>query len=149
MTEDNFHLGIKALIRNEEGKILLLRVNPKGLKKCSSYNGKSYWDIPGGRIHRGNTVEQTLRREIEEETGIKDVKSFQYFLMVLSNIRIPLKNGGDVGLILGVYLCDVENAQEIKLSDEHTACEWVGPREAAELLAFKYPQEFTSKIAKL
>ena len=33
MLEDCFHLGIKAIIRNGEGKILLLKVNPKQLKE--------------------------------------------------------------------------------------------------------------------
>ena len=65
MSEDIFHLGIKALIRNKHGEILLLHVDP------AAVGGKEYWDIPGGRVQRGHGVEETLRREIEEETGIR------------------------------------------------------------------------------
>lgn len=147
MNEDCFHLGIKALIRNEEGKILLLKVNPEKLRRCNGYNGEAYWDIPGGRIHRGDTVKETLRREVEEETGIKSIKSFKYFLMVLSNLRIPLQEGVDVGLILAAYICDVENVKEIKLSEEHSIWQWFTPQEASKLLEFKYPKEFTEKIS--
>lgn len=64
--EDSFHLGIKALIRNSDGKALLLKVNKEQLK---GYSGEAYWDIAGGRIHKNSTVEETLRREVEEETG--------------------------------------------------------------------------------
>lgn len=54
MSEDVFHLGVKAIIQNTDGKILLLKVN---LKKLKAFNGEAYWDIPGGRIKQGDSVE--------------------------------------------------------------------------------------------
>lgn len=56
--EDIFHLGIKALLRNEEGRVLLLKVNPKKLRG----EQRDYWDLPGGRIQKGDSVLDTLRR---------------------------------------------------------------------------------------
>jgi len=144
--EDKFHLGIKAIIRNSEGKILLLKTN---LKKLKGYAGEPYWDIPGGRIHKSSSVKETLRREVEEETGITSIQDFSPFTMVLSNnIRIPV---GDktVGLILSSYVCNVGNVSQIKLSDEHTEFGWFTPQEAEKLLAVKYPQEFVDKISEL
>lgn len=149
MNEDCFHLGIKALIRNEEGKILLLKINPEKLRRCNGYNGETYWDIPGGRIHRGDTIEKTLRREVEEETGITSIKSFSPFLMVLSPLRIPLEDDTDIGLILSTYICEVGKEGEIKLSKEHLEAKWFIPQEASKLLEFKYPKEFTEKISTL
>lgn len=145
MNEDVFHLGIKALIRNDSGKILLLKVN---LEKLQNHSLGAYWDIPGGRIHKDSTVEDTLRREVEEETGITSIKSFSKLDMVLSNIRIPLGDS-TLGLILGVYVCDVEKPFEIKISEEHTEAQWFDPKEAADLLKVKYPADFCSKIATL
>jgi len=143
--EDIFHLGIKAIIKNSKGEILLLKTNIANLK---GHKGKAYWDIPGGRIHKENMVEETLRREVKEETGISPIKSFKPFSMVLSNIRIPIKNGS-VGLILSSYICEVGNIKNIKLSDEHIEHKWFKPKEAAKLLEFKYPKEFVEKIAEL
>lgn len=143
-TEDVFHLGIKALIRNASGEILLLKVNPAKLKGTI----KEYWDIPGGRVQRGDTVEQTLRREVAEETGVTDIEDIQPLAMVLSNIRIPLQPE-DVGLILSVFTCSIRPDTPITLSDEHIDLGWFAPKEAAQLLQVKYPQEFTSKIEKL
>jgi 8-oxo-dGTP pyrophosphatase MutT (NUDIX family) len=142
--EDKFHLGIKALITNNEDKILLLKVNKEMLKE---HNGKPYWDMPGGRINKGCTVEETLKREIEEETGIKNVSNIKLVDMVLSNIRIPLDNE-DVGLILSVYECDIDNDADIVLSDEHTEYAWFTPLEASKLLEIKYPKEFTYIVAE-
>jgi 8-oxo-dGTP diphosphatase len=145
--EDIFHLGIKALIRNRSGEILLLKINKEALK---GYIGEAYWDIPGGRIHKNASVEQTLQREVEEETGLTGISHISKLDMVLSNsIRIPLKDGGDVGLILAIYICDVSNYETISISEEHTEYRWFSPADAAELLKIKYPAEFTDKIAKL
>lgn len=144
--EDTFHLGIKALIRNNAGEILLLKVNKELLK---GYFGEPYWDIPGGRIHKNSSVEETLKREIEEETGLTEISNITKLDMVLSNnIRIPLKAGTNVGLILAVYLCDVTNYENIIISDEHTDYKWFEPKKASDLLKVKYPTEFTDKIAQ-
>lgn len=145
MNEDLFQLGIKALITNSKGKILLLKVNPKKLK---NFTGKPYYDVPGGRIHRGSTVEETLKREVREETDISRIKSCKPFAMTLANIRIPYGTT-DVGLILSVYRCTVGNSPKIKLSEEHTEYGWFSPKRASELLRVKYPKEFTEKIAEM
>lgn len=145
MNEDSFHLGIKAIICNSDGKILLLKTNPAMLK---GYTGEPYWDIPGGRIQKNSNIEDTLKREVEDETGIASIKSFTPFSMVLSNVRIPVGENS-VGLILSSYICDIGQITEIKLSDEHVEYQWFEPKEAAELLKVKYPKEFIRKIAEL
>lgn len=145
MKEDIFQLGIKALITDDVGKLLLLKVNTD---KLSGYQGEAYWDIPGGRIERGATVEETLFREVEEETGIKDLGSVKTFIMVLSNIRIPFQDT-DTGLILCVKECKATTPVNVVLSDEHIDYGWFSPKEASLLLAYKYPPEFTDKIASL
>ncbi|AHB40170.1 TPA: NUDIX hydrolase [candidate division WWE3 bacterium] len=145
MNEDTFHLGIKALIKNKEGKVLLLRVN---LEQLKNHSLGAYWDIPGGRIHKNSSVEETLKREIEEETGITSITSFSKLDMVLSNIRIP-EGETSLGLILGIYICEVNDTTNIKISEEHTDAKWFDPKEAADLLKVKYPADFCSKIATL
>jgi 8-oxo-dGTP pyrophosphatase MutT (NUDIX family) len=145
--EDIFNLGIKALIRNKKGEILLLKVNPKKLINRSDWKGVAYWDIPGGRIKRGSSVNKTLLNEIKEEIGISNVKNIKSFAMVLSKIRIPLKNQRtSFGLILSAYTCEIPSNAKIKLSEEHVEAKWFTPKEASKLLAVKYPKEFTRKI---
>ena len=144
--EDIFHLGIKALIKNKEDKLLLLKVNPAMLKGKTQ---KPYWDIPGGRIKKGDSVEDTLKREVHEETGIENIKSFIPFNMVLSKIRIPMNDNTDVGLILGAYICEVDDVERIKISEEHIQAEWFSPLEASKLLTVKYPDDFCKMLQKL
>lgn len=140
--EDIFHLGVKALIRNGEGKILLLQVNKKVLTKTS----EAYWDIPGGRIQRGELPESALRREVQEETGIDVLENIRPFAMTLSNIRIPQESSSDVGLILWAFTCYAPTLETIKLSGEHTVHGWFGPAEVMKKLSFKYPLDFLKKL---
>ncbi len=144
-SEDVFHLGIKALIRNQQGKVLLMQVNPAKLHG----ERREYWDLPGGRIQKGDSVEDTLRREVVEETGLAEIANIQPVSMVLSNIRIPMGNNESVGLILSVYACTIPDDATITLSDEHIAYDWFTPDKAAELLRVKYPDGFCNAIGEL
>jgi hypothetical protein len=55
-SEDVFHLGIKVLIRNKAGEVLLMQVNPAKL------NGerKDYWDLSGRRVQKGDSNHTVL-----------------------------------------------------------------------------------------
>lgn len=145
MSEDLFHLGVKALIKNSGGKVLLLRVCPSKLHGES----KDYWDLPGGRVQYGETMEATLRREIQEEIGITSILNAYPLTMVLSNIRIPVEHNNSVGLILSIYTCTVPENIKIHISEEHISFEWQPPEKATLSLGYKYPAEFCKAIANI
>lgn len=138
--EKLFHVGVKALIENQRGDIILLKAPgwPKN-------NIPPHWDIPGGRIQEGQTVLEVLSREIEEETGITEIAEPKFFTAVISNHEIPLE-GKSLGLVMMVYKVKIPEDAEVALSEEHTAYEWVDKKEAARRLADKYPSEFTNLL---
>ncbi|MBD3362670.1 NUDIX domain-containing protein [Candidatus Dojkabacteria bacterium] len=143
--EDSFHLGIKALILNQENELLLLKVNKELLRGSKN---DSYWDIPGGRIQKGDTIESTIKREVKEETGL-EIKEIQFYDMAISNIRIPVGDT-DVGLILAVYTCKcINNKERIKLSREHVDFGFFNITQSSKLLQVKYPKNFTKKVENL
>ena len=57
-------VGVKVLLRNLEGKVLLLR------SRDGYATSKPLWDIPGGRIDPGTSLRENLARELLEETGL-------------------------------------------------------------------------------
>ncbi len=57
------NIGV-AVIKNSEGLILIDRRLSQG------YLG-GFWEFPGGKIEAGETVEDCIRREIQEEIGIE------------------------------------------------------------------------------
>ena len=56
-------IGIGVMIQNEKGEVLL------GLRHGS--HGAGEWSFPGGHLEFGETVFQTAKREVEEETGLE------------------------------------------------------------------------------
>lgn len=65
-------VGVKILIRNRQGKYLLLH---RSIKKYPDIDGR--WDIPGGRIEAGTPLLANLAREVKEETGLTLGKQLQ------------------------------------------------------------------------
>jgi 8-oxo-dGTP pyrophosphatase MutT (NUDIX family) len=140
MTEKLFHVGIKALLQRPDGTVLVMKTGP--------FEGdQAHWDLAGGRISEGERELDTLRREIEEETGLTEFGKPEYFASCISNIHIPI---GDtkVGLVLVAYLVLVPQDTEIRVSDEHTDIAWVDMAEAATRLSYKYPPEFIALLSR-
>ncbi len=56
-------VGVAGVIWNRQGQVLLIRRrNPPRA---------GHWSLPGGRVERGERLEDALRREIREETGLE------------------------------------------------------------------------------
>lgn len=142
MNEDHFQLGIKAAIRNSQGKILILKTNPKHIH----YTVAHEWDLPGGRLQKGATVEETLKREVKEELGLNDIKIVELLDASIGKLRFP----HDEGLILFTYLCEIENHDQIALADdENIQFKWADPKEAANLLNVKFSDGLVGKVRNL
>ncbi len=60
----------------------LLMINHKGI------NEGDFWAPPGGGLQFGETLEMCLKREFEEETGLKI--EIQDFLFICEFIHVPL-----------------------------------------------------------
>jgi ADP-ribose pyrophosphatase YjhB (NUDIX family) len=72
---------------------------------------KGEWWFPGGRIHKGESLEQTLYRKIKEETGLEISES--KLINVYSRV-FPERH--DITI---VYLCKCKE-DKIKLNNEHS-----------------------------
>lgn len=140
-----YQLGIKGLITNSEGQVLLLKVNVKKLKHNAH---GAYWDLPGGRVEEGDSIEDTLARELDEELGCEIKGTAKEFAFSVANIRIPW---GDIksGLILAIFTCQLKDDSKIVISDEHVEYRWFDPMEAAEKLSVKYSGDFVDKVKSL
>jgi 8-oxo-dGTP diphosphatase len=139
--EKLFQVGVKALIENKSGMVLLFKA-PGWAKN----NTPPHWDIPGGRIQEGQNALTTLKREVAEETGITKISGITFLTAVVSNHEVVLENDKKAGLLLMIYKVTIPEKTKIIISDEHIGAEWIDKKEAARRLAVKYPPEFTKTL---
>lgn len=63
MTEDEYHLVVSAVIKNDEGKLLITKRHP-------NKTHPNLWEFPGGAVIAGEQSLKGAIREVEEEIGI-------------------------------------------------------------------------------
>jgi len=82
-----------------------------------------HWGFAKGHIEKGEDEITALKRETEEETGIKDLKLLDGFCQ---NIRYSY---GNISKTVVFYLAETKQSN-IELSEEHVDYEWL-PYEGA------------------
>jgi 8-oxo-dGTP pyrophosphatase MutT (NUDIX family) len=103
-----------AVLTGAAGEILLLR------RAADDAFAPGLWGFPGGHIHEGETPEQTIARELNEEVGPLLLEPVSRF----GPVRDTLYGGiYEVHLFRYRYL-----GGEIALNEEHDAFAWV-PKE--------------------
>lgn len=113
-------LGIGALIFRR-GKILLVERGKEPLK--------GYWSLPGGAVEAGEKLENAVRREVREETGL-EVKPLRVF-EVFERITRDAQGLAEYHYVLVDYLCRITGGL-LAAADDVTAARWASRRELAK-----------------
>lgn len=109
---------VGALILNNRHELLLIR----------THKWSHRWGIPGGKIKRGETCEQALIREIDEETGLR-VRDIQ-FVMVQDCIEPPEFQRSAHFLLLNYLARCADTDPQVVLNEEAQAFTWLPLAEA-------------------
>lgn len=112
-------VATKAFISYKD-KILLLQESSN--YKEGTQLGK--FDVPGGRLSPGETVEDCLGREISEETGLSVNSGRPFFV----NESRPTVNGEKWQVIRIFFSVDVDT-DVVTLSEDHEAHIWIDPKD--------------------
>jgi ADP-ribose pyrophosphatase YjhB (NUDIX family) len=113
-------VGVKAFLRNKEGKFLLLKRNTETYK-----NAKGSWDIVGGRINPGTALVENLKREVLEETQLR-VVSEPKLIAAQDILHVPGKH-----VVRLSYIADVEGTIVLD-TNENTEFAWLTADEIRE-----------------
>ena len=110
-----------ALILNEKDEIFLMK-SPKWEKQ---------WLVPGGKVEKGDSMEETVRKEVKEETNL-EVEDIEL---------LEVKDGGnpedferDTHFIFLNFVCR-KSGGEVELDQREAVDDrWIEPEEAVETL---------------
>ena len=106
-----YGLTMRGIIKNDDDEILILKRHPK------SKTDPEMWELPGGKVEKGEHFTTALIREIKEETNLDaDVGDF------CEAIQNDYMHKRTVQVIM--YLENIKG--EVKISDEHTDWMWAG-----------------------
>jgi 8-oxo-dGTP pyrophosphatase MutT (NUDIX family) len=91
------------------------------------------WDFPKGGVEQGETELQTVKREVEEETGIKELRMVPGFRKVIEYFY--RREGKNIHKQV-VYLLARTDHETVKISFEHQAYGWFPYHEALQKASY-------------
>ena len=100
-------VSVAAVITDDRGRALLIQRRDNG-----------HWEPPGGVLELGETIEDGLRREVREETGL-DIEPEQLTGVYKNMTR---------GVVALVFRCKITGGF-LTTSDETTAFRWAAERD--------------------
>lgn len=110
----------KAIIYNPRIKrVLLLQ------RAADDDTGAGTWENAGGNVEENEAPEESILREIREETGIDDISIKRVAYVVLAHFSKPV--------LIIVYLCETDS-ETVRLSNEHQAFHWADKADCLNLL---------------
>jgi bis(5'-nucleosidyl)-tetraphosphatase len=127
---------IYILEKEEEPKFLLLHY--PGTKR-------DYWGLAKGHTEGKEEELQTLEREIEEETGIKNLEVQPNFRKEIRYLFYRQEKKIFKKVVF--YLAKIQE-QEIQISNEHIGYQWLSFKDAFQRLSYYGPKKILKKAYK-
>ena len=133
----SYHLD--CLYENSCGAVVFRYINgmPRFLliKNCRS----AHWGFPKGHMERGETREETARREVLEETGLR-IDIFDGFLA-----KSDYKIGGRVDKNVQIFLATTRDTQTVIQKEEIEDYVWLNYPQAVRALKFDNDKQILRK----
>jgi 8-oxo-dGTP diphosphatase len=113
-------LGVGALIF-DNGQILVVERAKEPLK--------GYWSLPGGIVEAGEKLEDAIRREVREETGleIEPLSVFEIFERIMPDVE----GRAEYHYVLIDYLCRVTGGR-LEASSDVSQAAWATEQKLGE-----------------
>jgi len=107
---------VNAIVLDNEGRVLVMRRNNKPARGL-------YW-FPGGRIKIGQSLEDALKEQVKEETGLEWSEVELLKVASVSSSVFKTRHTVEINFLL------IKNTDsEIKLNQEHSDFKWVRPKD--------------------
>jgi colanic acid biosynthesis protein WcaH len=119
-------VSIDLIVEDRDGAVLLgLRNNPPA---------QGNWFVPGGRIHKNETLEQAFARISFEEIGLRLIKSKAELMNVYEHFYdtdFAGTPGSSTHYVVLAYRVKVARETLTLPTDQHSRYQWMPPQQAA------------------
>jgi dATP pyrophosphohydrolase len=109
--------------RGEAARVLVLQRNKN--------TSRGLWSLVMGRLEKGESAVEAIRREIAEETGIAAPA-----LYTTGCVDAFFNSGANSIEMMPIFVALFDSAPEVTLDHEHLAYRWLSFAEAVEALAY-------------
>ena len=120
-TANSIVVAVAAIVRNDDGDLLMIERTDNNL-----------WAIPGGAQDIGESVVDTVRREVQEETGI-DVEVTGLSGIYSDPKHVIAYDDGEVRQEFSLCFHARPNGGALRTSSESRRVHWVSPARVDEL----------------
>ena len=132
-------------VERSAGAVVYHRAKKREIYYLLLHYGQGHWDFPKGHVERGEKTEQTIRREIKEETGIRRIRFAPNFK---ETIRYLFWNHQKRILKFVVYLLAQTPHKKVSLSHEHSSYLWLSYPEALSQVTFDTSRNVLKKAQR-
>lgn len=128
---------IREIVREPTSGGIVFRLTPdkKDIEVLLIQDSKGRWTIPKGHIEPGETAKMTARREIEEETGLKNFSVLAW----LGKIHFKYRRADKLVLMTTqIYLVQALDAHEMPTGEKWMkGIAWFSFAEALDLIEYE------------
>lgn len=124
------------------GVILFYAADSNSVEILLLHYPEGHWDFPKGHVEEGESEIQTALRELEEETGIKDVRLVDGFREKMHYFFTKKKDG--ISKTVCFFLARTSD-KTIEISHEHKDFQWLPYEKALKKLTFDNARKILKK----
>jgi 8-oxo-dGTP pyrophosphatase MutT (NUDIX family) len=130
--------------REKSAGAIIFRKDSGNIYYLLLHYGPGHWGFAKGHVEGNETEEETTRREVAEETGIKDLKIIpgfkkieKYFFKRSYGLKGEARKKAPWVFKLVAFFVAETKTKDIKISHEHTGFLWLPINEAIKKTTFK------------
>lgn len=124
------------------GAVVFKKQKDGSIKYLLLHYEAGHWDFPKGNQEKKETEEQTVAREIKEETGIEDIELIKGFREI---VKYFYRRDEEVIYKEVAFYLVQSLTEKVELSFEHIGYAWMSYEHAYKKLTFNTSKELLRK----